>query len=124
MVFLIKARVLTSVLSDDFSDDDDHHHHLSLSLSHHCRPHCCMYPVAEGHLTSHTLAVSICYLAVIFPPLHVVSLLGMSVQFVLFCVWNGVLHFSEISNSLQGITGTYMEELFVSRLTCELVSTG
>ncbi len=121
MVSLIKARVLTSVLSDHFSDDDDDDDDLSLSLWSHCNPHCCMDPVAEGHLTSQTLASVTC---MFFPPSHVNSVLGMSVQFVLFCVWNGVLPFSEISNSLQGITGTCMEELFVLRLTCELVSTG
>jgi len=33
MVSLIKARVLTSVLSDHFSDDDDDDDDLSLSLS-------------------------------------------------------------------------------------------
>ncbi len=38
---------------------------LSLSLWSHCNPHCCMDPVAEGHLTSQTLAVSICYLHVL-----------------------------------------------------------
>jgi hypothetical protein len=69
MAFLSEARVLTSVLSDHFSDDDDDDDDLSLSLSlcvwSHCRPHCCMDPVAEGHLTSHTLAVSICYLHVL-----------------------------------------------------------